>query len=168
MTINSISSNIKICAELMDIKFEKYLKSAHVEEIIYTNEYNKVLVANSFTQVGITKIINNLLNASVPGFITTKKIPAALVGRSFGDLRNHFKDKSNSLLIGLLENVGSYIQRKSEAIRQAQKTADISKLISNLNAAKKMENNLPNINPDDSYMVPYNSMAVLIERDKNL
>ncbi len=168
MTINAISSNIKICAELMDIKFEKYLKSAHVEEIIYTNEYNKVLVANSFTEVGITKIINNLLNANAPGFITSKKIPSPFIGKTFKELRDYFKNKTNGLLIGILENVGSYVQRKSEAIREAQKTADISKLITNLNAAKKMENNLPNINPDDSFIIPYNSMAVLIEREKKI
>ncbi|MGA2141588.1 MAG: NAD-binding protein, partial [Brevinematales bacterium] len=166
MAINSISNNIKVSAEIMDKKFEKYLLSAHVEEIIYTNEYNKVLIANSLTQVGITKIINNLLNAQVPGFITTSKIPSSYIGRSFSDLREHYKGKSKALLIGLLENVGNYIQRKKEAIREAQKTADITKLISNLNSAKKMENYMPNINPDDDYKIPYNSMAVLIEREK--
>ncbi len=168
MTIYSISNNIKVSAELLDIKFEKYLKSAHVEEIIYTNEYNKVLIANSFTQIGITKIINNLLNANMPGYIATEKIPHSYVGKCFSDLRNYFKDHKNSILIGLLENVGGYIQRKKEAIREAQKTADVKKLINNLKAAKNMENNLPNINPDDSYIIPFNSMAVLIEREKNL
>ena len=168
MAINSISNSIKVSAEIMDKKFEKYLKSAHVEEIIYTNEYNKVLIANSLTQVGITKIINNLLNAQLPGFITTAKIPSSYIGQNFAELRNYYKEKTKALLIGLLENVGSYIERKKEAIREAQKTADISKLISNLNSAKKMENYLPNINPADNYAVPYNSLAVLIEREKKL
>ncbi len=168
MAINSLSNNIKVSAEIMDKKFEKYLTSAHVEEIIFTNEYNKVLIANSLTQVGITKIINNLLNAGLPGFITTAKIPPMYVGQNFSELRNYYRDKSKALLIGLLENVGSYIQRKKEAIREAQKTADITKLITNLNSAKKMENYLPNINPDENYKIPYNSMAVLIEREKKL
>ncbi len=156
-----------MCAELIDTKFERFLKSYHVEEIIYTNEYNKVLIANSFTQVGITKIINNFLNASLPGFIKTEKIPSTFVGKPFLSLKDYFKSKNNSILIGLLENVGSYLERKKEAIREAQKTADINKLINNLQGAKNMENNLPNINPGDNYPIPYNSMAILIARERN-
>ncbi len=166
MTLNAISMNIKICAELLDVQFEKYLKSAHVEEIIYTNEYNKVLIANAVTQVGITKIINNLLNVHLPGFIATEKIPNKYIGKNFLELKEYFKKTKNSILIGLLENVGSYLERKNEAVREAQKTADVVKLIDNLKVAKKMENNLPNINPDDNYIIPPNSMAVLIAREK--
>jgi len=166
ITISNISKNVKMCAELINTKFERFLKSYHVEEIIYTNEYNKVLIANSFTQVGITKIINNFLNANLPGFIKTEKIPADFIGKPFLTLKDYFKSKNNSIVIGVLENVGSYLERKKEAIREAQKTADISKLINNLQSAKRMENNLPNINPDDNYLIPYNSMAILITREK--
>lgn len=164
MTIHSISISIKVCAELLDVKFEKYLKSAHVEDIIFTNEYSKVLIANSFTQVGITKVVNDLLDVHSPAFLKTEEIPEAYYGKKFMELKEHFKTSGNAICIGLLENVGGYLERKDEAIREAQKTADVLKLISNLKMAKKMENNLPHISPDDHYPVPSNSMAILVGR----
>jgi voltage-gated potassium channel len=166
MTIRTISMNIKICAELMDVKFEKYLQSVHVDDIIFTNEYSKVLIANSITGVGITKVINDLLNVNSPSFITTQEIPKQFINRKYIELKDHLK-KIDLMLIGLLENVGGYVERKNESIREAQKTADVSRLIDNLKVAKKLENNLPKISPDDDYVIPKNSMAILIGRKKD-
>ena len=166
MSIRAISQNVRMYAELLDVKFEKYLKSAHVEEIIYTNEYNKVLIANSFTQVGVTKFINELLDVHVNGFLATEVIPSQYFGKNYSELRDYFKTENDYLLIGLLENVGSFLERKNEALREAQKTADVTKLIDNLKTAKQLENNLPNVNPPDSYVIPKNAMAVLMGRER--
>jgi Trk K+ transport system NAD-binding subunit len=166
MTIRTISMTVKICAELMDVKFEKYLQSAHVDDIIFTSEYSKVLIANSITGVGITKVINDLLNVNSPSFISTMEIPVNFLNKKFSDLKEHLKG-NNLTLIGLLENVGGYIERKNESVREAQKTADVSMLIANLKTAKRLENNLPNISPDDDYLIPKHSMAILVGRKKD-
>lgn len=163
MTIRSISLNVKVCAELLDRKFEKYLRQAHIEDVIFTNEYSKVLIANSFAQEGISKIVNELLDVNTPSFIRTDKLPDEYIGRPYSELRTYFHAHGN-ILIGLLENVGSYHERKNEALREAQKTADVMKLIENLKMAKKLENNLPNVHPVDDYCVPPNSLAILIGR----
>ena len=167
MTIRSISMNIKICAELLDMKFEKYLSNTHVDEIIFTNEYSKSLIANSFARVGVAKVVNELLDTHTTAYISTEKIPNELIGKSFSDLKAHLRTTKNYLTIGILENVGSYLERKNEALREAQKTADISKLILNLKHAKRMENNLPCINPDDNYVIPQHSMAIIIGNKRN-
>ena len=135
MTIRAVSPDVKVSAELLDMKFEKYLKSAHIDDIIYTNEYSKVLIANSFAHVGLIKIINQLLGTEDPANITTEPIPGELIGKNIGELKKHSATE-NSILIGILENVGSFIERKEEAIRDAQKTADVTKLITNLKQAK--------------------------------
>ena len=67
-----------------------------------------------------------------------------------------------------MENVGSFLERKNEAVREAQKTADIKKLIENLKEAKTMENNRPNINPDDDYIIPKNSVAIVIGKERKI
>jgi voltage-gated potassium channel len=167
MTIRTLARDVRICAELLDVKFESYLKSAHVDDIVFTSEYSKVLIANSFAQIGIAKVVNDLLSAHTPAFITTEKIPAGYVGQPFSALRDHYQRECRAILIGLVENVGSLFERKQEAVRQAQKTADISKLVENLKDAKGLENNRPQINPEDSYPVPQNALAVLV-RTRNL
>jgi voltage-gated potassium channel len=86
MTIRTISRDVRICAELLDAKFERYLNTAHVDDIIYTNEYSKVLIANSFSRIGVSKVVNDLLNTDTPAFITTERIPDSFVGKKFVDL----------------------------------------------------------------------------------
>jgi voltage-gated potassium channel len=162
MTIRALSVTTKITAELLDVKFERYLQSAQVEEIIYTNEYSHALVASSFLKTGLAKVVNEILDINTAAYITTESFPLEYCGMKFGELRSYFRENQNAILIGLVENVGNYLDRKAEAIREAQKTADVSQLIDNLKAAKKMENNLPNINPGDDYPVPLNSLAVVV------
>jgi voltage-gated potassium channel len=162
MTVRNISRDVRITAELMDVKFEGYLKAAHVEDIIYTREYSKVLVANSFDQVGITKVFNHLLSVSTNNFIVSERVPEPFVGKPFSGLRDYYRKECHAVCFGLIENVGSYFDRKQEALREAQKTADVNRLIDNLKQVKRLENNRPNLNPGDDYTVPMNSNAVLI------
>jgi voltage-gated potassium channel len=162
MAVRAISRDVNICAELLDVKFEKYLRSAHVEDIIYTSEYSKSLVASSFVHPGVAKVVNDLLNARTLAFIATDPVPAPYVGRPFGDLREHYRKESRSILIGLVENVGSYFERKQEALREAQKTADVERLVLNLRNVKRLEANQPRLNPEDDYPVPKHALAVLV------
>lgn len=165
MTIRSISINIPIIAELIDIKFEKYLKAASVDEIIYTSEYSDALLANSLQQIGLTKAINDLLVKHQTGILTTVPVPNHLAGANFKDVKDYFLKTEKSLAIGLLENVGNLLERKKEAIRTAQKTASIKSLIDNLKVAKSIENNRSHLLPDEEYIVPDNSMAILITKN---
>ncbi|MEW6515344.1 MAG: ion channel [candidate division FCPU426 bacterium] len=162
MTIRTLSRDVRICAELLDVQFESYLRSAHVEDIIYTNEYSKVLIANAFSQVGMAKVVNDLLSAHTPAFIVTESIPPGFLGKPFSELREHFRRHSRAILIGLVENAGSFHERKQEAVRQAQKTADVGQLVKNLHNARELEHNQPNLNPEENYPVPANALAVLV------
>ncbi len=162
MAVRALSRDVRICAELLDVKFERYLRAAHVEDIIYTSEYSKYLIANSFSQFGVAKVVNDLLSAHTPACITTEKVPGGFIGKTFADLREHYRRESRSILIGLVENVGSFFELKQEAVREAQKTADIVKLVENLQTAKRLENNRPHLNPEDGYPVPRHALAVLV------
>lgn len=63
-----------------------------------------------------------------------------------------------------VEDVGNLLERKKEAIRTAQKTADVTILINNLKYAKNIENNRSNLLPQDDYIIPGNSMAVVMKK----
>lgn len=166
IAIRNISKDVHICAELLDRKFETYLKNVNVDEIIYTNEYSNTLLASATGSVGIVKIINDFLSVETEANIVIKSIPPEFIGKQFSELKEYYYNLNNIILIGLLENIGSHLERKKESIKEAQKTTDISKLVSNLKYAKAIENNLPNIAPPSNYKIPPNSMAIIIGRKK--
>jgi voltage-gated potassium channel len=163
MTISTIARNVPICAELLDPKFETYLQKAHVAEIIYPRQYGRLMLAQSTVSTGIVQVINDLLDINSPAMINTCRFPAGFIGKPYSELKSHFESESKCVLIGLLENVGGYFERKQEALRQAQKTANISKLVDNLQKVKHLINNQPHFNPPADYIIPDHSMAILIE-----
>ncbi|MEW5947634.1 MAG: ion channel [bacterium] len=166
MTIHTLSRDVRVCAELLDTKYEHYLKNAHVDEIIYTNDYGRLVLAGASGSPGLTNVINALLNMETDVCIQTHSFPPDFIGKTFAELRDYFREKMKANLIGLVENVGSYRHHKKEAIREAQKTPDISKLVERLQKVKTIVSNNPNLHPDDDYTVQKNSLAVVIERNR--
>lgn len=164
MTLSKLVKSVPVCAELLDKKFETYLQNAHVDEIIYSNEYSRALLANASAATGIAKVLNILLDAHSPNILCTREIPENFVGKTFKELRNYFEDIHHAIVLGILENIGNFYDRKREALKEAQKTPDISKLVKNLAQVKEMENNRPFLNPPEDYKVPENAHAILIER----
>ncbi|MFH1539606.1 MAG: ion channel [bacterium] len=162
MAIGSMTKNVHVCAELLDIKFRNYLESAHVSEIIFSSEYSRFLIANSSVSIGITKVINELLDVNTESLMYTQPMPQEYVGRQYSELKEHYSKEDGIMLVGLIENVGSFFERKNDALREAQKTADISLLVKNLNEVKKMKSNQPAINPPDDYKLSGHTLVILI------
>lgn len=163
ITIESLTKNVYVIAELMDNKFEKYLKMSHVDEVILTNQYNRILLANSSAASGISHIVTNLISVDAANNLTTEYFPDDFISKSYKELFTFFT-KKGSLLIGLLENTGNIYMRKKEALKEAQKTPDISKLVGSLQEVKKIEANSPVLNPPNEYKIPPHSKAILIPR----
>lgn len=162
ITIDSLNKNIYACAELIDPKFIKYLKLANCDEIILTREYARELLANAASASGISHIAAQLLNPQMRHLITVDFKPS-FIGKPFKELQEYFKKNRGDIVIGLLENTGKVYYRKKEALAEAQKTPDITKLIENLQSVKKLIPNNPIINPGDDYIVKRNSKAIVIQ-----
>lgn len=166
MTISTMAKNVHICAELLDPKFDTYLRKAHVGEIIYPTQYGRLMLAHSTASTGVVEVINELLSLKTATTISTKRFSESYVGKPYSALKAFFTESGNVIPLGLLENVGSYYERKQEAIKEAQKTPDISKLVGNLQKVKQMKNNHPVFNPPDDYVIPGHSMAIVLEIGK--
>ncbi len=161
LTVESINKNLYISAELFDSKFEKYLSRSHCDEIILIKDFSKKLVVNSVAANGFTHVIEEFINPKKNVALTTIDIPQTFINKPYIELFNHFFDKG-IVTIGLLENTGNFYQRKKEAIKEAQKTPDISKLVVNLQDIKSMRGNEPLLNPDKDYVIsPYTNAIVL-------
>lgn len=162
LTIKTISKDIYTCVELIDAKFRRYLENVHCDEIILSREHNRILLANATVASGIAHIVHDLLHVE-GGRLASRDFPAHFVGDTFANLSRYFMEVENSILIGMLENTGNIFQRKKEALRAAQKTPDISRLIANLQEVKELRGNLPVFNPGPDYQVKSYSRAILIQ-----
>jgi voltage-gated potassium channel len=172
LTIRGISRDVYITVELLDKKFEAYLKQAMCDEIILIRDYSRMLLANSSSTNGITQILYHLLGVEEGSSrIYTSPIPNKYIGKPFKDYKKSVNTVTkvdemsfNRLIIGILENTGSTHKLKMEALREAQKTSDVSMLISNLHNAKDLEVNKPVLIPADDYAIQRNSMGIILER----
>jgi voltage-gated potassium channel len=162
LTIKTISKDIYTCVELIDAKFKRYLENVHCDEIILSREYNRILLANATAASGIAHIIQDLLDVEGSRLVT-KSFPAQFVGDTFANLSTYFMEAESTILIGILENTGNIFQRKREALMEAQKTPDISRLVSNLQSVKELRGNLPVFNPGPDYEIKSYSRAILIQ-----
>lgn len=163
ITIKSMSKTIYTCAEIVDEKFERYLRFSNCDEIILSTEYNRSIIANASAGSGISHVISELLNVNADVSISTQDVPEKFIGKTFGELFDFYLGRNRRILIGILENTGNFYSRKTEAIREAQKTPDISKLVDNLKEVKQLVANMPIINPPADYLLNRHSKAIIIE-----
>ncbi len=164
MTLNSIAKGTPVVAEILDSAMDQYLKLAHVNEIIYSRDYSRLLLAQASNGTGVSNIFHDLLNPHAPYFIATEIIPEVYLNGTYEALQNLFKkSKTNQILIGILENSGNSHVAKENAIRKAQQTPDISQLVANLQGVKNLRFNQPIFGPTSDYVIKEGSMAIVID-----
>ena len=154
MTLSSIARGTLVAAEILDSKMDQYLKIAHVNEIIYSREYNRLLLGNASGGTGISNILFDLLDPKTPTLITTHAVDESGIGKTYSEFKAEYESRyPKTVVIGVLEL----------ALRQAQKTTDMSRLVQNLKAVKEIRCNFPVFTPDGSYTIHEGSMAIVIE-----
>ena len=135
-----------------------------MNEIIYSREYSRLLLGNASGGTGITNIIFDLLDPRTSTVITTRSVPESAIGQAYTVFKPDFeKHHPESVVIGILENTGNAHRIKELALRQAQKTPDMNRLVQNLKAVKEIRCNRPVFNPGQNYSVPDGAMAIVIE-----
>ena len=163
LTIKSLSKYIYACVELIDSKFKRYLENVHCDEILLSRDHNRILLANAASASGISHVVHELIDVE-KGSLVTRRVPGRFVGDTFDNLSTYFREVDKSILIGILENTGNIFHRKREALREAQKTPDVARLVANLQAVKELRGNQPVFNPGPDYVIKLNSRAILIRR----
>jgi len=167
LTVKAIARDVYTTAELLDRKYESYLKHAGCDEIIFSRDLSRRILSRSSVTNGMSHIIQDLLageNGSAR--LSTAAIPREYVGKSYSQYRSGFQTAENSILLGILENTGTPNRMKMEALRNAQKTSDVSALVSNLQKVKELEVNRPLFVPPDDYLIQPHSMAIVLESRK--
>lgn len=164
MTLSNIARGTLVAAEILDPKMDQYLKLASVSEIIYSGEYSRLLLGSASGGTGVTNILFDLLDPKTSAFINTKPITDFGPQLTYAAFKKEFEIKHQGcVVIGILENTGNQHRIKEFALRQAQKTPDMKKLVANLKAVKEIRCNYPVLNPSGHYQILEGSMAIVIE-----
>jgi voltage-gated potassium channel len=165
LTVKALSRDVYICAEILDKKYESYLRHAQCDEILFSRDFSRRILANTSATNGMSHIIYELLaQEKSRSRLTTHEIPAGFTGRKFKDYRENFGTTPSRILLGILENTGSPNRIKMESLREAQKTSDVSQLINNLQKVKELEVNKPVLLPEDDYSIQKHSLAIVLEK----
>ncbi|MGZ3698374.1 MAG: TrkA-related ion transporter, partial [Bdellovibrionota bacterium] len=164
MTLSSIARGTLVTAEILDPKMDQYLKLASVSEIIYSREYSRLLLGNAAGGTGVSNIIFDLLDPKTPTVIATRAIPEDFLQKPYPEFKASYEARHPmSVVIGILENTGNSHSIKELALRQAQKTPDVGRLVQNLRSVKELQCNHPVFNPSKEYLVPEGAMVILVE-----
>lgn len=165
LTIKSLARELYVVAELLDKQFESYLRYVQCDEIIFSKDVARKIIASTSVVNGFSHIFYELLNQDQNHCrIHTIPVPEQFVNRSFADYRSYLEhEKQNSdVLLGLLENTGNPSRLKINALREAQKTSDISQLVSNLRHVKGLAVNNPILSPRGDHVIQRSTQAILL------
>lgn len=165
MTVSSMAPGVYKCAEILDRKYAEHLRLARCDEMILSREYARFLLVSSTVSEGIAHVLHDLIDVSDDSGLATLAVPPEFVGRTFGELATHLRTRGR-MLIGLLLDTGRASEIKLEALREAQKTADVATLVANLRRVKQLEPNRPLLNPPDDHVIEGHALAITIGRTR--
>lgn len=163
ITLSNIARGTLVTAEIIDPKLDHYLKLAGVSEIIYSREYSRLLLGRASGGTGIVNVVHALIDPTHSEHISTPMIDEAFIHKSYSEFKVHYeKQHGHAMVIGILENAGNPHRMKELALREAQKTADVTKLIQNLGTVKNLKWNSPVFNPKADYVIGKGAAAIVI------
>ena len=145
-------------------KYENYLKQALCDEIMFSRDFSRRMIATTTAINGMSHIVYSMLSSETDSKLNTVQIPDDYLGKTYGEYRAAFTGQDGAIVIGVLENTGSPHRVKMEALREAQKTSDVSQLVNNLQKVKGLETNLPVLVPREDYVLQKHSKAIVLER----
>ena len=151
LLIKKINRRFYVAAELADDKFRRHLETEHCDEIILTAEHERRLIVSASSGTGVNHVLETMLGISGAGGLSVSEIPDDCRGIPFGELAEHYRERGEGILIGLLENTGNFYLRKQEALGEAQKNPDIAEIVNDLKKVKEMKSNRTVLAPERPY-----------------
>ena len=163
LTIKSIDASIRVVAYLLDRENLTHIKRAEADEVVVSDDFSLNILASHVIDPGVPQLSNQLINTSSDSRFIRKLIPQNFVGKKYGELFNHYRDKNGALLIGLYyedENlgIGSILSADTSSldnfIEQKLKEGGIS-----LQEQSKVH---VNVNPSADHIIKEGEKALLI------
>ena len=167
LAIKSLGSDVRVCAEILDGENAQHLRRADVDEIIIRGEYSGSLLASATSSPGIPEVVRELMDYESGNKLWRSDIPKTYVGRSFGELFEHFRKAHGTILVGIISEeqgmtMEDVLSDDFSVIDQfiKQKFSEAGKE-SLFEEGRRTE---VKVNPSDDYEISENDAAVVISR----
>jgi voltage-gated potassium channel len=164
MAFRQLNKEAHLCAEVREQRFVRYVQDAGADELIDPGAFRRAMAAQILVSPGMGNVFYDLLRFDKGAFFGFEEIPSGLIGLTFADLERRYLEREGVMLVGLVENVGSPLQIKREALREAQKTPDVSHLVNRLREAKDVQPHHPVLCPSAGHVLRARSLAVVVRR----
>jgi voltage-gated potassium channel len=102
LAVKALNSEVNTVAEVIDGENEQHLRRANVDEILVNGEFNGFLLSSAAVAPAIPLVTKELLSFESPNFLKQVAVPMGYVGKTFGELSEHFMSSGAGVLIGLL------------------------------------------------------------------
>jgi voltage-gated potassium channel len=163
LLVRKLAPEVRIAAEVLDSRFEGYLRHARCDEVIPVQSGLHQLMARSVGNPGVADAIFEMVRADGAARITVQNIGTEWVGKRYGELRLAHRESSRRL-IGVLEHAGSPAKMKRDALMEAQKNPQTRDILGELHKAKEMIPFAPLLSPQDDFKIRKNTAMVFIEK----
>ncbi len=168
-TIKNVNKAIHVSAQLIERNFEMYLKNANCDEILFSQSINNQMLQMFINENGIGNVISGLMGLLrfSPSSLTLEAVPEKFIGKEYSLLKAHYELQKNKIMLGLLENTSNFDEIKYTSIREAQKTANFSKMVKRISEVKDLIPYKPVFVPSPDYKVNGYSKAIILCNDHN-
>jgi voltage-gated potassium channel len=102
MTVKSMVSKIRLCAELIKEENREHLKRTNVDEIIVRGETAGFMLATSALAPGVVDTFRLLFNNKGANKLWRIKVPQKYIDGTFGEIAIHLRDKFGALTIAVI------------------------------------------------------------------
>ena len=165
LAVKTMNPRARVCVEVMEPKAAPHVRRAGASEVIVHGEYDPFLITSAAMAEGVVLAVRQLLSYGDKSCLQQKVIPAEFVGKRFGELAAHFREKQNALLVGLF-SMGKALHAEDvlsgdyslidDFIERKFKEAGKEYL------GAQLEIPQANLNPGDDYVIRQNEVALVI------
>ena len=163
LTIKNLSPNVQVVAYVHDQSNIAHLRKANADSIVLSDNFGSFIIASHVLNPGIPQIADELLSASSERHFERAKIPKEYVGKTFGDLSDHYRQRDGWLTIGL------YVEEEQQGIGSFL-SADTSQLDAFIERKLKEaghslaegSHTTVNVNPPDDRVIQEGEGALII------
>jgi len=168
MAIKSMSSKIRLCAELINEENREHLKRTNVDGIVVRGESAGFLLATSAVSPGVTDTIRLLITNKDTNKLWRIQVPQKYIDGTFGEIAAHLRDKYGALTVAVV--------REEEKIRLDDILSDDSTFIDEFIKRKFEESGkdffgdrddtVVTLNPSDDFRLSKNDWLVIISKER--
>jgi voltage-gated potassium channel len=165
LAVKTMNPRVRVCVEVTEPKAAPHVRRAGASEVIVHGEYDPFLITSAAMAEGVVLAVKQLLSYGDKSCLQQKVIPAEFIGKRFGELAAHFRERQNIILVGLFckgralcaEDVlsGDY-SLIDDFIERKFKEAGKEYL------GAQLEIPQANLNPGDGYVIRQNEVALVI------